>query len=130
MLHEILSDYLDEIAARLKTLKNCHFEKYEEEILTPKRVNLRARIRFANGCLLELNEAVVLEGKTLKHLNYRYHFQDDRNQLIFRYDDTPHFPKLKTFPHHKHIPDKVVNAKRPSILDVIDEARKVALGEI
>lgn len=130
MLPDLLSDYLDEIAARLKTIKNCYIEKYEEEILTPERVNFRARIRFENGYLLELNEAIVLEGKRRKHLNYRYHFQDEQNHLIFRDDDTPHFPNLKTFPHHKHLSDKVISVKRASILDVIEEARQVASGKM
>ena len=45
----------------------------------------------------------------------RYHFQDQQNNLIFRYDNTPHFPNLKTFPHHKHLNKKIEASTRPQI---------------
>jgi len=33
---------------------------------------------------------------------YAYHYQTPDGIMIFRYDNTPHFPNLATFPHHKH----------------------------
>ncbi len=43
-------------------IQNAHVERYYEvEILSSDRINLRIRIRFANGCLLEMNEAVIVE---------------------------------------------------------------------
>ncbi|MEA3436034.1 MAG: DUF6516 family protein, partial [Thermodesulfobacteriota bacterium] len=62
----------------------------------------------------------------LNHLGYRYHFQDKQNNLVFRYDNTPHFPDIEGFPHHKHLSDKVTGTEKPSILEVIDEARLLA----
>jgi len=47
MLHKTLAAYLDEIEKALQTLTACHFEKYEEEILTANRANIRIRIRFS-----------------------------------------------------------------------------------
>lgn len=73
--------------------------------------------------MLELNEAVVAEGGNIIHLGYRYHLQDAQNNLVFRYDNTPHFPETESFPHHKHVPDKVAAVEQPSILKVIEEAR-------
>jgi hypothetical protein len=75
---------------------------------------------------LELNEAVIVEAGHIKHLGYRYHFQTPKNDLVFRYDNTPHFPKLNNFPHHKHNKEKVVDVEKPSILFVIEEARYLA----
>jgi Family of unknown function (DUF6516) len=49
--------------------------------------------------------------KPLPYIDYRYHFQDAQNNLIFRYDSTPHFPELHSFPHHKHLPDQVIACK-------------------
>jgi hypothetical protein len=121
MLHEILSEYLAEIEIALGSLTNCHFEKYEEEALSSNRVNLRVRIRFAKGHLFELNEAVVVEQRSLKHLSYRYHFQDKENHLIFRYDNTPHFPNLPTQPHHKHLLNDVIPVEKPTIAYVVKE---------
>ncbi|WP_353737734.1 MULTISPECIES: toxin TumE [Microcystis] len=60
-------------------------------------------MRFNQTHLLEINEAIVITDNYLEFLDYRYHFQDEQNNLVFRYDSTPHFPNLSTFPHHKHL---------------------------
>lgn len=124
MLPDPLRQYLEEVESAIRNLQGVYVERYQEEILTAKRVNLRIRIRFLQGFLLELNEAVVLEAGTIKHLGYRYHFQDQRNRLIFRYDNTPHFPDLENFPHHKHSKGGVLEYDRPSIPRVLDEATR------
>ncbi len=124
MQPDTLSEYLNEVDSRVRSLQNCYIEKYEEEILTPHRANLGIRIRFSTGYLLELNEAVFINSSgELNHLSYRYHFQDKDNKLIFRYDNAPHFPNLKTFPHHKHLPNKVTDVPKPTVLEVIDEIK-------
>jgi hypothetical protein len=122
MLHERLADYLAEVEDAVRALADGYVERYEEEILTPERVNLRLRIRFASGYLLEVSEAVVVTGSVLHSLGYRYHCQDVNRTLAFRYDDTPHFPDLASFPHHKHLPDQVVSADKPALMRVIEEA--------
>ncbi|MBT3177874.1 MAG: hypothetical protein HOG03_19640 [Desulfobacula sp.] len=123
MLLDLLSEYLNKIEARILKLENVYVERYEEEIIVNNRINLRIRIRFKTGYLLELNEAIIAETATLKRLYYRYHFQDDKNNLIFRYDNAPHFPGFTNFPNHKHLPDEVTDVSETSILKVIEEAR-------
>jgi len=126
MLLDLLSQYLEELEAAVRELENVYVESYEEEILAANRVNLRIRVRFQTGYLLELNEAAIVEAGHVKHLSYRYHFQDRENNLVFRYDNTPHFPDLKSFPHHKHQENKVSPVEKPPILKVIEEARLLA----
>ncbi|RLC13951.1 MAG: hypothetical protein DRI57_15335 [Deltaproteobacteria bacterium] len=118
--------YLNNVKSVIRGLKDAYTELYEEVILEYDRVNLRIRIRFLSGYLLELNEAVILEAEQIKHLDYRYHFQDRENKLVFRYDNTPHFPDIGSFPHHKHLKDNVISSVKPSILGVIEEARMKA----
>jgi hypothetical protein len=101
-------------------------KRYEEEILSFSRTNVRIRVRFRSGHLLELNEAVIVKVNQIVHLGYRYHFQDEQHHLVFRYDDTPHFPDLPTFPHHKHLAETVLATSKPDILDVIKEANELA----
>lgn len=110
--------------AAVGKLKEVYVERYQEEILADDRANLRIRIRFAKGYLLEINEAVVVETGTIRHLGYRYHLQNERNELIFRYDNTPHFPNLKSFPHHKHMETGVLDCEKPSIPRVLEEAAR------
>ena len=121
MLHDILSQYFGDIEDSIRRLERANVERYEEEVLTSSRANLRIRIRFLSGHLLEVNEAIVIEANQLKHLGYRYHFQDQQNNLIFRYDNTPHFPDLKSFPHHKHLKDKVEDSVEPLILSILSK---------
>jgi hypothetical protein len=83
-------------------------------------------VRFKAGNLFELNEAVIIEGDKLERLNYRYHFQDRQNNLIFRYDNTPHFPDLENFPHHKHLRDGIISSEEPTVAGVIEEAVKLS----
>jgi hypothetical protein len=114
MLHNKLANYLSGILKEIQLLENVAVEKYEEEILTPYRINLRIRIRFMQGYLLEINEAAYIEKNQLFFLSYRYHLQNAQNKLMFHYDDAPHFPQLATFPHHKHLPHIVENSQKPS----------------
>ena len=123
MLLDFLSRHLGDVEAAVRKLEGAYVERYEEEIVAANRVNLRIRVRFRSGHMLELNEAVIGEAGHLRHLGYRYQFQDEQNNLVFRYDNTRHFPELENFPHHKHLPDKVAGAEQPSILKVIEEAR-------
>ena len=113
------------MASTEQAVRECpdaYVEHYLEEVLTPERVNLRIRIRFNNGHLLEMSEAIVVDGEDLEFLDYRYHCQDKNNDLIFRYDSTPHFPEISTFPHHKHLPDDVIASAKPDLEQVIREA--------
>ena len=121
MLHELLQKYLVEVEASVYRLSNCHIERYQEEVLTEERANLRIRIRFASGALLEINEALIVDDGEIKTLGYRYHFQDEHQRLIFRYDNTPPHPQVLTFPHHKHLPHEVAATAKPSISEIIAE---------
>jgi len=121
MLHEALKSYLDTVEQAIGGCNAIYVERYTEEILTPERVNLHIRLRFTNGWLLEIHEAVIMVGQSLQHLDYRYHCQDEQNRLRFRYDCTPHFPDLASFPHHKHLPDKVLVSEKPEIQSVLEE---------
>lgn len=125
MLVDPVLKYLNEIEAAFSKLSSGYIERYEEECLTPERVNLRIRVRFPKGYMLEWNEAVIGEEGHVEHLGYRYHFQDRDNNLIFRYDNTPHFPGLKTFPNHKHLPDNVMAANRPSVFEVLKQVNEL-----
>jgi hypothetical protein len=62
---------------------------------------IRASIYFLDGSLLHLREFIDVEYGSERYM-YAYHYQRSDGVLVFRYDNTPHFPHLSTFPHHKH----------------------------
>ncbi|MDO8206457.1 MAG: hypothetical protein Q7T38_01405 [Gallionella sp.] len=84
-LHDLLERYFTRVEAVVAQLP-AYTENYVEEILTAERANLRIRLRFQSGGLLEINEAVIVEKGMLKTLGYRYHLQSAGNELMFRYD--------------------------------------------
>lgn len=58
---------------------------------------------------------------------YSYHHQREDGSLIFRYDDTPHFPALPQFPHHKHLGDQanVIPTQPPDLISVLREIETI-----
>ena len=125
LLHNLLESYLAGIEVAVTELP-AYAENYDEEILTSERANLRIRLRFQSGSLLEINEAIIIEDGALKTLGYRYHFQSASNKLLFRYDNTPHFPDLASFPHHKHLHNAVVASSKPDLLAVLHESKNIS----
>ncbi|MEY3221774.1 MAG: hypothetical protein RLZZ203_630 [Cyanobacteriota bacterium] len=125
MSRKLIQAYLDETEQLLLNCSNAYIEEYSAVILTTERANLRIRIRFAIRYLLAVSEAFVVVDNQIKYIDYRYHFQDEQNSLIFRYDSTPHFPNLPSFPHHKHLFDNVIACEKPHIADVLQEVMEL-----
>ncbi len=91
-------------------------------ILQPTRDRgaIRARLRFYDRSFLELSEELEVIGDEVAKLHYSYHYQKG-DRLIFRYDNAPHHPELSTFPHHKHVGDRVEPCQEPDLQDVLRE---------
>lgn len=102
MSRRIFRDYFEEIDYLLEAFQNAYVENYNAAILTEERENLKLRVRFYFKYLLSVIEALIVVDDRVIAIDYRHHFQNEQNNLIFRYDSTPHFPDLDSFPHHKH----------------------------
>ena len=64
---------------------------------------LRARLALADGSQLEFSEYMQRSSTgEIVVITYSYHWADANNQLITRWDNTPHFPDLPGFPDHIH----------------------------
>jgi len=68
MLLNHLSKYLESVERAIRKLEGAYVERYEEEILTVNRINLRIRIRFQTGHMLELNEAISGKKNQIMHM--------------------------------------------------------------
>lgn len=97
---------------------------------SPKVAYISGFIIFRNGWILEFDEIIRQESNKVVILKYRYHVMDKNKQLILRYDNVPHFPKIKTHPHHKHLPGKVIESKVPNLLEVVREIELKILKQI
>ncbi len=115
-------DYFDHVDPLLEAYPNIYAESYNATILSGERANLKLRLRLYFKYLLSISEALVVVDDQITAIDYRYHFQDGQNNLIFRYDNTPHFPNLSSFPHHKHLASQVISCNQPSLETVIQDA--------
>ena len=68
---------------------------------------------FENGFYIKIKVAIVdntelfiREYSDEKERSYSYHWQDENQNLILRWDNAPHHNHIKTFPHHKHSKEK------------------------
>lgn len=96
---------------------------------SPRVAHISGYVLFRRGWILEFDEIMTQERIEIKRLKYRYHVMDKNKNLIFRYDNVPHFPKIKTHPHHKHIKNKVAESRVPGLLEVIEEIETLILKE-
>lgn len=55
---------------------------------------------------------------------------DPANSLVFRYDNAPHHRELPSFPMHKHLRDKVLEASMPTFKDILEEISTVIIQSI
>jgi hypothetical protein len=130
MSRKVLVAYFEAIEQPLLTLPSIYVEQFSATILSPERANLKLRVRVQAKYLLAVSEAILVSGRQITQIDYRYHFQDENNQLIFRYDSTPHFPNLASFPHHKHLPSDVIAVDKPELIEVLREASRYSEDKV
>jgi len=96
-------------------------------IAQPSQVlaRLSGRVRFLDGSLLDWEEEVRPKGaRGIEKIHYSYHFQQADGATIFRYDNAPHYRKIKSFPHHKHAGEKIEASAAPDLHDVLQEIER------
>lgn len=96
---------------------------------SPNIAHISGYVIFRTRLVLEFDEIITQERNQINKLKYRYHIMDKDKKLIFRYDNVPHFPKIKTHPHHKHIEHSVVESQVSGLIEVIDEVETLIIKE-
>ena len=123
-----IDEYFTRVRELVQGVADAQAERYEEQMLSATRGNLRIRLRFGDQSLLEISEAIVLVGEEPHWLSYRYHYQSPNTGIVFRYDNAPHHPEISTHPDHKHSGDDVLASPHPSIEQILREV-EVFRGE-
>lgn len=113
--------YLSRLADTVLNRQDVIVELLEYDYLSPSRGQISGRLRFYNGSTLLFSELAHKTGHSIRKIEYRYHYQGNDGSLIFRYDSSPHHPEISTFPHHKHIGDKILPAGPPDLGEVLRE---------
>lgn len=86
---------------------------------------IRGRLHFDKGILDFIDVLTTKNNPMYIKKKYKYHFMNAEGDLIFRYDNVPHHPELKSFPHHKHTQDKIFDAVEPSLILILTEIKNL-----
>jgi hypothetical protein len=116
-----LYQYLVRLETILRSRQDIDVEILQIDVATIG-VIFKSELRFYNDSRLSIVEQLEPVGKRdYNRVNYKFHYQDEDGNLIFRYDNAPHYPHLPTFPAHKHIDDSIREAEPPDLNDVLAE---------
>ncbi|MDF1557222.1 MAG: DUF6516 family protein [ANME-2 cluster archaeon] len=80
---------------------------------------LKIQIRLLNGWKLH-----VWEHATPEFQRYAYHVSKG-TQLIVRWDNAPNHRQIRTFPHHKHVKEEILESEEMSIEVILKELEKM-----
>ena len=121
-----IADYFETIKDRLLIVSFVADFKISKQVDRSKNGHFRARVTFTDNSQLEFSEFVEQNADDeIQVVTYSYHWSDESDNIIRRWDNTPHFPKLKNFPHHIHVKeDDVISGKPIDIFGVLDEIGK------
>ncbi len=92
----------------IKSFEVTDFKRWE------KGQYLNLKIEFIDNSVLFVKEYLDSVER-----NYSFHWQDEKERLLIRWDNAPHYPKHTTFPHHKHIPEQIVESTEISLKEVM-----------
>ena len=121
-----IAEYFETIKDRLLIVSFVADFKISKQVDRSKNGHFRARVTFTDNSQLEFSEFVEQNADDeIQVVTYSYHWSDENDNIIRRWDNTPHFPKLKNFPHHIHVKeDEVISGKPIDIFGVLDEIEK------
>lgn len=122
----MISKYFDKVKKEIENYNHV-FENYQlkEKVYSEERGFIEGELSFTDESQLDFAE-VIDTGQAHK-IKYHYHYMDNGNNLIFRYDNAKHHKEINTFPHHKHLQDKVVESCEPEINNVLAEIEDIII---
>ena len=116
--------YLSRLETTIRSRHEIEIEElriYDRSQIPGRTSFFRARLRFLDGSLLQIREALVPRGWRAHKVRYAYQYQDTHGQLIFRYDNAAHHPEISTHPDHKHTSTGIEPATAPDLTDILQE---------
>ena len=117
-----INEYLASIRRALERLDGYGFAEsivFHEEIRAGKQAIIKAEIVLIDSSCLIIREYIGSK-YGIEKLSYAYQYQDREGNLIFRYDNAAHKPKLET-PEHRHTPEGIDLLLPPDMAELVDE---------
>ena len=111
-----LADRIAYVTSKLRTLG---FQSITLAIYRPGPTSMDGyyRLQAVKHDFKVFISELILRGSITKYSYTLLHSE----KVILRYDNAPHHPYIKTFPHHKHKHDRVVSLPDHSVDAFIEE---------
>lgn len=110
MFYNLIEDYSEVISE----VDVSDFREYD------RARSLIAKVIFRDRSTLYIRDYIFLNGER----KYSYHWQDKYEKLIVRWDNSPHHPHIRGFPHHKHLPDEITNSSERHLQEIFAVIRE------
>jgi hypothetical protein len=117
-----VKDYLADLTETINDYTTSGFIVISEitsDFRSDKIGIIHGKIVFVDESILFFKEYLDLRHKIDKKA-YSFHYQDRNNNLIFRYDNAWHKPRL-AFSEHKHTGNKIIPSSIPDVSAVLEE---------
>ena len=103
----MIDTYLDALEAHIRSNLFVVSIEIERAYTSPTTGYAKVDLTLMDGSRLIVFEHVRVESECLRRTDYRYHYMDAANRLIFRYDNARHHPEIDNFSDHRHTPSGV-----------------------
>ena len=119
----MIEEYFLQLENTLREFPNVRSYTLNKKIYNSRQGSIGGKVVFENRRSLEFTE--VIDTEQAGKLKYRYHFMDEAQTLIFRYDNAPHHPQVtSSFPHHKHTRRSIIASEEPNLQSILFEIAK------
>ncbi len=120
----MIETYFAQVEGFLQAFSHIRAYTLRKKVYNSKQGYIGGSITFENGRRLDFIE--VKDVEVAEKIKYRYQYMDEKQVLIFRYDNAPHHKHIRTFPHHKHTTLSGAQASpEPTLHDVLLEIARM-----
>lgn len=124
----MISKYFAQVKRTIQSFDHIISDESIDEKQYDEEVGLiTGELTFVDESRLDFTEVKDITQQS--KLKYRYHYMDKENEMIFRYDNAKHHKEIRTFPHHKHIPGRILESQEPEIEEILIEIEPNVLEE-
>ena len=120
-------DYFSEIQSLIRSSIFVENVDVEYEVKSRGIGIVHGILGMIDGSTLQFMELVNIKRDKVIHLKYRFHLMNVNDEMVFRYDNSPHHPEIATYPHHKHVKGEKVprRSKEVGLKDVLLEIEEM-----
>ena len=116
----MINKYFNEVEQIVSSFSNL-IKLYSklEKLYSENKGFIRGKIVFIDNSTLFFMELIDIEKPNKQ--KYSYHFMDSGMNMVFRYDNSDHYPEISNSPHHKHLPKDIITSKEPQLSEILLE---------